>query len=104
VQLADDRSHGRTAANAGQVLGIKAALALKRVVSGGGADERADENELVGGSGKLWKVLANVDARQAGGNRLELAANLSRSVGLEIDHVHLRRAAVEMDIDDGFFG
>src|SRR5262249_38296896 len=41
-----------------------------------------------------------LEAGQLRGDRLELAADLGRGVRLQVDRVHLRRAAVEVDIDD----
>lgn len=46
-------------------------------------------------------MFANVEARQIRGNRGELAAYLYRRGGLQVDEVHLRRSAVEMDVDHG---
>ena len=63
------------------------------------ADERANENELVRGCGQLRQILTNLVAGNLGGNGAELAADLARSLRLEVDHVQVRRPAVEMDID-----
>ena len=46
--------------------------------------------------------LADLDARHGGANRLELPADLPRRVHLQVVHVLMRRAAGEVDHDDGF--
>ena len=46
--------------------------------------------------------LGNLDTRHAGRDRLELTANLPRRVHLQVVHVLMRRAAREVDHDDGF--
>ena len=46
-------------------------------------------------------MLADADAGNVGGDRFELATNLSRSVHLQIIHVLMRRTAGQVDHDDG---
>src|SRR5205823_626616 len=62
LQLPDDAAHCRSAADARQIFGIEAALALKGVVLVRGADKRADEHKSVGGGGQLRQMLANLYA------------------------------------------
>src|SRR5205085_288947 len=51
------------------------------------ANHRPDDRQLVHYLGHSWQVLANLDARHAGADRFELAANLCRSVRLEVNHI-----------------
>ena len=61
--------------------------------------DRADNCELVGGLGQIRHRFAELDARHGSGNRLELAANLGRRIGLGIERLVMRRPAVEPDHD-----
>src|SRR6185437_1637125 len=45
--------------------------------------------------------LADADARDLCLDGLELAANLCGSLGFQVPHILMRRAAVQVDIDDG---
>jgi hypothetical protein len=76
--------------------------ALDGVVPAAGADDGADEDALVGDSGDLRERLANLDASDLGRDRLELAADLLRGVGLEVPHILVGRPAAEEDVDDRF--
>lgn len=88
-----------TAADVVHVLRGKSRLALKRIVSTCGTNERPDERELVRIGGQQRQQLANLKAGQLRRDAGELAANLNRSLRLQIDHVLLRRPTVEMDDD-----
>ena len=50
--------------------------------------------------GQQRQMFANPDAVHAGSDRLELAANFRRRVGLEIEAIELRHAAGSKNIDD----
>ena len=50
--------------------------------------------------GKRGQQLADAAARQARGNRAQLAANLQRSIGLGIDKLDLAGRTVQVDQDD----
>src|SRR5690349_3932950 len=45
-------------------------------------------------------MLANLDARNFGADRLELATNFRRRVQLQIEHILVRRSAWQKDHDD----
>ena len=60
---------------------------------------RSHDRQLVGPLGQLRKVLADLDARHARGDRLELAADLGRRVGLQVPGVLLRRPAPHEEQD-----
>src|SRR5207248_4401251 len=66
-----------------------------------GIDQRADEDELVGHAGDARDQLADLDPRHVRGNRVELPADFARRLGLDVPHVHVRRTAGQVDIDDG---
>ena len=65
-------------------------------------DQRADDRQFVGHAGQLWHQFANLNARHIGGNRLKLAADLGRSIRLEIIHIEMGRPAGQQHHDDGF--
>jgi hypothetical protein len=44
----------------------------------------AEDRVAVGTGGELGQVLGDLDARDVGGDRVELAAELGRGVGLEV--------------------
>ena len=74
--------------------------ALESVVRAAGADDRADRHQLVHLRGDPRQMLADLDARHVGLDRLELAADLGRRVHLQIEHVLVRRPAGQEDHDD----
>src|SRR5205823_413456 len=78
---------------------VAAGRALDGVVPAAGTDDRADEGELVGQGGDLREALADLDAGDGRADRLELAADLGRGVGLEVPHVLVGWAAAEEDVD-----
>ena len=61
--------------------------------------ERADDGQLVPHAGLQGEVFADLDAGHVGGDRLELAAKLDGRFRLEVVHVHVRRAAAQVDHD-----
>ena len=67
------------------------------------ADDGADRRRPVHLLGDQWQHLADVNARHSSADRLELAANLPRRVHLQVVHVLMRRAAGQVNHDDGFF-
>src|SRR5438046_5840981 len=62
-------------------------------------DQRADQDQFVHHFGQQRQVLADLDARDAGGNGFELAANLRGRVHPEIEDVLMRRAAWQENHD-----
>ncbi len=71
----------------------------KRVVIDGAAD-RPDQSHLVHDVRQIRKVLANLNAPNAGGNRPELTANLGRRIRLQVDQIDVRGSAREKNHDD----
>ena len=61
---------------------------------------RAQDRGAIHHLGKVRQQLAHVAARQARGNRAQLAANFDRRIGLGIDPFDLAGRAVEVDQDD----
>ena len=66
--------------------------------------ERADHRELVGDLGEPGHVLADFHAVDIRGDRRELAAEFLRRERLQVEHVHVRRAAGQIDVDDRLAG
>ena len=99
-QLGDRAAQGRMTADRSELLRGEARLALKGVVLAIGSDQRAQEDEAVRVRRHLRHQLGQMHAGNLGGQGLELAANLAGRVGLRVNQVHLRRAAVEMQVDD----
>ena len=66
-------------------------------------DERADEGQLVHHACLAWHVFADLDAGDVGLDGPKFAAIFQGGVGLEIVHVHVGRAAGQVD-HDGRFG
>ena len=65
-------------------------------------DHGANRHELVHHAGQARHQLANLNARHVGADRLKLAADFHRSVGLEVVHILMRRAAGQVDHNHGF--
>ena len=63
--------------------------------------DAADDGELVHDLGGQGQVLADVNAGDAGGDGVELAAKLAGRVGLRVPGLVLRRAAALVEDDDG---
>ena len=85
----DDEVGGRLRVPAGQhVVGGRAVD--HHVVS-----HRADQREVVHLSGEPGQTLADVDVGYGGPDRLELASNLSRCLGLHVPLVVLSGSSVE---------
>src|SRR5690606_16629566 len=61
--------------------------------------DAAEDGVLVGTLSELRQVLADLDAGDVGIDRVELAAILARRVGLEVESIHVRRAAAKIDED-----
>ena len=51
-------------------------------------------------AGDAREQFANVDAGDVGVDRIELAADFARGVGLDVPHVQVGRAAGQIDVDD----
>ena len=60
----------------------------------------ANERHLIGDPGLQGHVLADVEAGHVGLDRLELAADLGRRLGLQVVHVELGGTAIQPDHDD----
>src|SRR5690606_41474237 len=67
--------------------------ALKRMVRPPGPDDRANERQLVGHPSQTREQLADLDPGDVGGDRVDLAADLGGSIGLDVPHVLVRGAA-----------
>ena len=65
------------------------------VVVGDGVVDRAHERQVVGLSGQERQVLAERKARHGRCDRLELAADLNRGIGLHVPQILVSRAAFE---------
>ena len=61
----------------------------------------ADERCLVRLPSQLRKMFRHAQTGKCGGNRLKLATDLSRRVGLHIPHIQMARPTVEMNDDAG---
>src|SRR5260370_42360816 len=66
----------------------------------GRAGDRGDDGELIHHGRDFGKHLADLDAGDVGRNRLELAADLGRSLGLDFPHILVRRSPPAEDIYD----
>jgi len=96
--------HLEQQADAPQVRGREPGLALEGVVRPGRPDQRPDERELVRDLRDLRHQLRDAQAGQARRDRPKLSADLLGGVRLRVDGVVLRRAAVEVDVDDRLDG
>jgi len=72
---------------------VAAGQASDGIVAVFGANHRADQRQLVHHFGESRQMLADLDSRDGGGNRSELAADFRRRVHLEIENVLMRRPA-----------
>ena len=79
-----------------------ARLALERVVRTRGSDERANEHKALGERRDLRHKLSEIKSGDCRAQWTKLTADVDGCIGLRVDHVHVRRAAVEMDVDDRF--
>jgi hypothetical protein len=98
------RSHARRVirigvADVGDRL-AEASVGRKRVVAACPVADRANDGGTMHPPGHLRQVLANPDSGGAGGDGLELAAHLDRSVRLHVEHVLRRRTAVQEEEQD----
>ena len=100
LQLRDDRAELRPAARRRRLARMVAVEDLDGVVIGLVADERADDDELVHDPGQPRQRLADLDAGDVGRDRPPRAGDLLRRVGLEVEHVLVRRPADQVDQDD----
>ena len=66
-------------------------------------DDGANAGELVPHAGLQREVFADLHAGNVGLDRLEFAAEFGRSVRLEVVHVHVRRAAGQVNHDGGLW-
>ena len=63
------------------------------------SNERANEGELIKHRRHTGHQFGDLDARNIGGDRLELAADLRGSIRLEIDHIQVGRPSRQIDHD-----
>ena len=99
-QLVHDRSHRGTPADIHGILFREAQLALEGVVPPVRAHERTEEDILARIRREPRQKLGDVEAGDLCADRSKLAADLRQRVRLRNDQTHLRRPAVEVDIDD----
>ena len=104
LQPGDDRAHRRPAADRREALFVVPRLHLECVVSPFRPDERPNKRNLPGRLSEPGHQLANRESRDRRRNRLELTAHLQRGIGLQVDHVEVRRATVEMNVDHRLVG
>ena len=109
LELADDAAKlgpaaGRGDAGGDVAGGDVAGVALGGIVPGLRADEGADDGEFVHHLGHAREELADFDAGDVGADGLVRPGDLAGGIGLEVKHVLVRRAADEVDEDDGFVG
>src|SRR5262249_16740852 len=101
LELGQDRTHaGPTAQRAQRIFG-PTRHALKGVVIVFCSDHGANDGELVHHGRYLREYFADLNARHASRDGLELAADFLGSVGLDLPHILMRRAASKEDVDDG---
>ena len=99
MELRKDRAERRPAPLTLQILRVIARLALIGIVLTGRADDGAEEGKSVGEPGESGKQLADLDPRHGRSDRRKLTTHLRRPIGLHVDRVHLRRPAVEMNMN-----
>ena len=100
LQLGDRRAELRPAAGRRRLLRVVAVEDLDGVVVGLVADQRADDDELVHHPRQPRERLADLDAGDVGRDRPPRPGDLLRGVGLEVEHVLVRRPADQVDQDD----
>ena len=69
-----------------------------------GAGERADEYEAIGDGRDAGQEFGDADARQAGFDSFEFAADFDGCFGFGVDGIEVWWSAIEVNIDDGFLG
>ena len=99
MELGDDRTQARPASDRAKVIFLPAGVALESLVTIGDADHRANKYRLIGNLGDPGEALADLDPRNIGLNRLELATDLGGSLGLDIPHVLVRRSTPQKHMD-----
>ena len=67
------------------------------------ADQRAHRDELVHVRRQPRHQFADINAGNTSRDRLKLAANLGGGLGLEVEHVEMRRSTRKEDHDHRFF-
>ena len=87
---------------AGAVLGLAVASRHQRVGVLLDADDGADDGQLVPHTGLQWEQLADLHAGDVGGDRLELAADTTWRLWLEVERFLLRRAAPHEQLNATF--
>ena len=99
LQLGDRGSQARVAADDPEVALLPPGVALEGFVAVGHADDGPDDRRLVHHLRDPREDLADLDAGDVGGDRLELAPDLGGGLGLDVPHVLVRRPAAEEDVD-----
>ena len=77
----------------GGIRGEMAGAALIAGVVVAAADDGADRHQLIHDASQIGKQLADFDAGNGGGNRIELATDFGGRIDLEVIHVLAGRAA-----------
>ena len=94
-----DATQSGPTTDTGKFLDVITALALEPIVPAGRADEGAEENKSIRHCRHARHQLGEMHAGKLGSDAGEFTAQFGGGFRLGIDHVHLRRAAVEMDVD-----
>ena len=98
----DHRSKLRPASGRLSLPRVAAVKHLRRVMVGLIADERTDEGVFVGDFREVWKGLADLDPGDIRLHRPPRPGKLFRGLGLEVEHVLVRRPPHEVDHDHRF--
>ena len=100
-QLRDERAQRRPPAGRLGVPALPSRHALVGVVLVVRVHDGADDGELVHHPGHAGEMLADPDAGDVRPDGPKFAPNLGGRLGLEVEHVEVRRAAAKEDVDDG---
>ena len=90
----------RPPADRGPISPLVAGHALVAIVCAIGVCEGANDCEFVGHLREAREEFTDFDSGDIGADRPELAADLGGCVGLEVEHVEMRRSARKVDVDD----
>ena len=90
---------GRRGLIQGPVVGVSG-QERQRVVRVERVAERTDQRRPVHPACQPWQVLADVEAGQRRGDRPELAPDAVGGIGLEVEHIDVRRAAEQVEHED----
>jgi hypothetical protein len=79
-----------------------ASVTLESIMISRRTDDRADNGELVHHRGEFGKLLTDFNAGDICPNRLKLAADFRWRIGLQIEHILVRRTTGQKDHDHRF--